>query len=443
MNMPTKQTPPLFPRRRFLQVSGATVMSAAFLAACGGSLSGSGNNSSKTITIWAWDDNFNVKAANEAKALYLKNNPGVTVNVVSMAQADIVQKLNTALSSGTYNGLPNIVLIEDYRIQGYLASYPDQLKDLSSIVNKANFSPYKVSVMSQGNKLYGVPFDSGVAALFYRTDYIQAAGYTQADMQNLTWDKYIEIGKAVKAKTGKSMLTLDPTDLGQIRMMMQSAGSWYVKPDGKTVDISGNTVLKESILTYKKIVDAGISTQVSGWNPFVSAFQSGNVASVPTGCWIALTVASAKDQSDKWAVAPLPRLGNVPNSVNASNLGGAGWYVLDKVGDSALAADFLAKTFASDTALINNLATDINLVSTMTAAGSLSNYQKSEAFFGGQKIMQDFSVWMGKIPPVNYGLFTYAIESTMTSAVQSIVHGANIDVALKNEQTQAVAATAQ
>ncbi|WP_420799357.1 ABC transporter substrate-binding protein [Ktedonospora formicarum] len=418
-------------------------MSAAFLAACGGSFSGSGNNSSKTITIWAWDDNFNVKAANEAKALYLKNNPGVTVNVVSMAQADIVQKLNTALSSGAYNGLPNIVLIEDYRIQGYLASYPGQLKDLSSIVNKANFSPYKVNVMSQENKLYGVPFDSGVTALFYRTDYIQAAGYTQADMQNLTWDKYIEIGKAVKAKTGKSMLTLDPTDLGQIRMMMQSAGSWYVKPDGKTVDISGNTVLKESILTYKKIVDAGISTQVSGWNPFVSAFQSGNVASVPTGCWIALTVASAKDQSGKWAVAALPRLGNVPNSVNASNLGGAGWYVLDKVGDSALAADFLAKTFASDTALINNLATDINLVSTMTAAGSLSNYQKSEAFFGGQKIMQDFSVWMGKIPPVNYGLFTYAIESTMTSAVQSIVHGANIDVALKNEQTQAVAATAQ
>ena len=36
-----------------------------------------------------------------------------------------------------------------------------------------------------------------------------------------------EIGKAVKEKTGKAMLTLDPSDIGQIRMMMQSAGTWY------------------------------------------------------------------------------------------------------------------------------------------------------------------------------------------------------------------------
>ena len=66
-------------------------------------------------------------------------------------------------------------------------------------------------------------------------------------MENLTWDKYIEIGKAVKEKTGKAMLTLDPSDLGQIRMMMQSAGAWYVKEDGKTVNIADNAVLKEAV----------------------------------------------------------------------------------------------------------------------------------------------------------------------------------------------------
>ena len=56
-------------------------------------------------------------------------------------------------------------------------------------------------------------FDSGVAALFYRTDLIEQAGYKKEDMQNITWEKYIEIGKAVKAKTGKAMLTIDPNDL--------------------------------------------------------------------------------------------------------------------------------------------------------------------------------------------------------------------------------------
>ena len=45
-----------------------------------------------------------------------------------MAQDDIVQKLNTNLSSNTISGLPNIVFIEDYRIQNFLNSYPGALK---------------------------------------------------------------------------------------------------------------------------------------------------------------------------------------------------------------------------------------------------------------------------------------------------------------------------
>ena len=39
--------------------------------------------------------------------------------IVENAQEDIVQKLNTALGSGTTKGLPNIVLIEDYRAQSF------------------------------------------------------------------------------------------------------------------------------------------------------------------------------------------------------------------------------------------------------------------------------------------------------------------------------------
>ena len=54
-------------------------------------------------------------------------------------------------------------------------------------------------------------------------------------MQDITWEKYIEIGKAVKEKTGKAMLTMDPSDLNQIRVMMQSAGAWYVDKDGKVI----------------------------------------------------------------------------------------------------------------------------------------------------------------------------------------------------------------
>lgn len=60
-----------------------------------------------------------------------------------MAQDDIVAKLNTSLASGSYEGLPDIVLIEDYRIQGYLNAYPDEFADLSDIASPDDFAEYK------------------------------------------------------------------------------------------------------------------------------------------------------------------------------------------------------------------------------------------------------------------------------------------------------------
>ena len=381
----------------FASCSGGGDTSSA--GASGGSSAGSSGGAQK-ITIWAWDETFNIKAAEVAKEMYQKDNPGAEIEIVTMAQDDIVQKLHTSLSSGQTSGLPSIVLIEDYKAQNFLSAYPDAFEDLTDIVDESAFMDYKFAVNKIDDKIYGVPFDSGVAGLFYRTDYVEQAGYKQEDMQDLTWEKYIEIGKAVKEKTGHAMLTLDPSDIGQIRIMMQSAGSWYVKEDGQTVDIKDNQALKDGITVYKAMLDAGIVEQVSDWDSFVSAFQSGKVASVPTGCWI-------------------------------------GSSVIKGVGDASANKDFLSKTFATSKELANQLAKDINLVSTLKAAKDTENYEAKNDFFGGQQIFKNFSEWSEKVPAVNYGLHTYAVEDIMTEAVQSIVGGADMQETLDAAQTQA------
>ena len=413
-----------------------------------GSSNDSGNkdkdtaSNNKKITIWAWDESFNNKAANEAKEIYLKDNPDVDVEVVTMAQDDIVAKLNTNLASGSYEGLPDIVLIEDYKVQNYLTAYQDEFADLSSIASADDFAAFKTGVNVIDGKLYGIPFDSGVAATFYRTDLIEQAGYTKEDMENLTWDKYIEIGKAVKEKTGVSICTLDPSDLGQIRMMLQSAGSWYTDEDGN-VDIANNQALKDAIQVYKNLVEADITKQSADWDQFVGAFNNGDVATVPTGCWISASIKNAEDQSGKWAVAAFPRMSANSDSVNASSCGGAGWYVLKNVGDYETAVDFLGKTFASDADLMNQLASDIGLVSTLNAASTGSNYTAGDDFYGGQAVTGDLAKWNGDVPTVNYGLHTYAIEDIMTEAMQEILNGADIDSTLAKYQTQIEAAVAQ
>lgn len=414
------------------------------LTACGGSKENNKEAAKEDnkLTIWAWDESFNIKAANEAKEIFKEKNPDTEVEVVTMAQDDIVAKLNTSLSSGSYDGLPDIVLIEDYRIQGYLNAYESEFAELSDVAKLEDFAEYKTGVNQIDGKMYGIPFDSGVAATFYRADLIEEAGYSKSDMENLTWDKFIEIGKAVKEKTGIAMMSVSSNDIGILRAMLQSAGSWYTDEDGK-VNIADNQALKDSISTYKRLVDEGIVKTISSdWDQYVGAFNSGEVATVPNGCWISPSIVNAEEQSGKWAVAAIPRLSENPDSVNASSVGGAGWYVLKNVGHEETAKKFLKETFASNVDLMDQLAKDINLVSTLKAASGAENYQQGVEFYGGQPIFQDFMKWTDQVPSVNYGENTYAIENLMTEALQAILAGADMDSTLQEYQVQAEAAVA-
>jgi lactose/L-arabinose transport system substrate-binding protein len=393
---------------------------------------------SNEITVWAWDPNFNIKAMELAKEAYQGENSEVDIKIIENAQDDIIQKLNTSLSSGTTKGLPNIVLIEDYRAQSFLQAYPDSFHELTDAFNTEDFAQYKIAPTSVDGKNYGLPFDTGVTGLYVRTDYLEEAGYTVDDLKNIDWEKYIEIGKKVKEVTGKQMLTLDPNDLGQIRMMIQSSGSWYLKEDGVTPNLAGNESLKKAFEVYKELLDADIVSPVSDWSQFLAAFNSGEVTSVPTGNWITPSIKAEASQSGKWAVVPFPKLPGIEGSVNASNLGGSSWYVLDVPGKEN-AVDFLAKTFGSNADLYQDLVTEIGAIGSYTPAAKGEAYIAADEFFGGQKIISDFSAWTEQIPQVNYGLHTYAIEDILVVEMQNYLSGKEIDKVLEDAQKQAEA----
>jgi len=399
---------------------------------------GGGEAAASEITVWAWDPNFNIKALNFAKELYAQGQPDVAVNIVENAQEDIIQKLNTGLGSGTTKGLPNIVLIEDYRAQGFLQAYPDMFYDISGVINASDFAEYKIGPTSMDGKNYGLPFDSGVTGLFVRTDYLEQAGYSVSDLQNITWNQYIEIGKKVKAATGKNMISLDPSDLGIIRVMIQTAGSWYVKEDGETPHLADNAALKEAFELYKQLMEADIVKPHSDWSQFVGNFNSGEVASVPTGNWINASIKAEASQAGKWAVVPIPRLAGQPDAVNASNLGGSSWYVLNVPGKEQ-AADFLAKTFGSNVEFYQTLIQEIGAIGTYKPAASGEGYQAADEFYNGQKTIEDFAKWTEQIPRVNFGMHTYAIEDILVVEMQNYLNGKALDNVLADAQKQAEA----
>nr|WP_256924521.1 extracellular solute-binding protein [Enterococcus sp. 10A9_DIV0425] len=412
---------------------GLLIASTTLFAGCGNS-SGEAKEEEDTVTVWAWDETFNIKAVNEAKKVY--ENDDVTVDVVTMSQDDIVQKLNTALASGNTDGLPNIVLIEDYRIQGYLTSYPDAFAELNDIVDEDNFATYKFAVNKVDDKIYGVPFDSGVTANFYRTDLLEEAGYTEEDMNNLTWDDYVQVARDVKEKTGKKITEVNPSDLGRVRMIMQQAGEWYTSEDGKTVTIENNQSLKYGLELFATLLKEDLVEQTSDWNAGVTAIQSGSIASSPIGAWYSSTIQGAEDQSGKWKIAPIPALPTGMQKAQASNLGGAGWYVIKGVAGEEHAKDFLDKTFATNEELMGTLAKEIGLVSTMLSAKDQEAYQKPSEFYSDQKVFDDFSKWTAEIPEVNYGHETYAIESVVAESLSRIINGESADKVLADTQKQ-------
>lgn len=413
---------------------GLLLLISILLVACSETSDSTGNSDSNEITAWAWDPKFNIAALELAEKSY-DGEEEVELKIIENAQDDIISKLNTGLGSGTMKGMPNIVLIEDYRAQSFLQSYPDVFYDLSDYLNAEDFAEYKVEPTSLDGKMYGLPFDTGVTGLFLRTDIIEEAGYTVADFEDITWDEYIEMGKDIREKTGKHMLTLDFNDLGIIRVMVQSTGKWYLEEDGVTPDLANNEALKESFRIFKTLIDEGVAGIHTDWSQLLAGFNSGDVVSTVQGSWIIPSIKAEESQSGKWEVVPIPRL-DLKESVSASNLGGSSFYVLNIDGKEK-AAEFLKDTFGSNEELYQDLMTEVGAVGTFLPAADGEAYQIEDEFFNGQQIYADLASWMEQVPPINYGIHTYSIEDILIVEMQNYFNGQDVDKVLESAQKQA------
>lgn len=382
------------------------------------------------ITVWAWDASFNGYALEEAQKVYDGN---VKVNFVEMAKADCLQKIHTTLASGVTDDLPDVVLISDLNAPGYLMSYPGAFRPMEDLLNYDDFAGYKKSMLSYDGTAYGIPFDTGVAGLFYRTDYVEEAGYTSEDMNNLTWEKYLELGEKLK-ENGHMLQTYNPNDIAEFQIMLQSAGKWFTDETG-SADFKNNEALKECFEIFRTLNESDYVKVVSDWTEFAGAINGGDVACVLRGSWISSTIIQGEDQSGKWAVAPVPAL-SVSGATNYSNQGGSSWFVLANSKNSEAAADFMAKTFGGSTELYNTLLGGKNIMGTYLPASSVEAYSVGSDFYGGQTVNADLAQWLGKIPAVATGAFSAEAQSALLGVMPEYLAGGDLDAVLEEAETQ-------
>lgn len=379
-----------------------------------------------TITVWAWDDNYNIPIMNLAGEYYAKDHPNVKVEVVSLAKEDVYTKMQTALAGGG-SGMPDIVLMEDYVSGKYLQAFKGSFADLTDRVDYSNFLAFKKDAVSCDGRQYGVPLDTGASVLFYRTDLLSQAGYTDADIQDCTWEKFIEIGEAVKETTGSYMIVeMAASKTTLLRSMMQSAGTWYFDANGE-ISIEGNKALEAGFALVKEMKDKGILYEAESTGDRAGALNDGTVAAIVNGPWMASTIKAAEDQSGLWKITNTPRFSNVDGAVNASNLGGSSWYVVESSANKDVAIDLLGSVY-TNTEYYNEIMLNQACVSGYQPALSGEAFETEDEYFGGQKIYQLFADTLAKVPGVNYGGYVAEANDAITIGLAEYMNG-NTDIA--------------
>lgn len=271
------------------------------------------------ITVWGWD-----VAAETFKASIEKFNeqyPDVKVKVEDFSSGDLYEKLTVGLvSKGA--GMPDVMLLEDERIPGYLQQFPDGFVDLAEMgydKHKDLFSDSKWELVHANGKLAAAPWDIGPAGVFYRVDIFEKAGVNADDIK--TWDDFLQAGIQIEEKTGVKMLPIDIAGYtGVFEMMMQQQGKSYFDHDGN-IDTTSEEAVR-SMEMIKKMYDSGIVLNNSGWNGIVTATINGDVATVPYGAWYTGTIMDqGPDLSGKWDMFYLPAFEE--GGVRYANVGGS------------------------------------------------------------------------------------------------------------------------
>ena len=378
------------------------------------------------LSVYAWDPGFNIPALEGAAEDYKTNvNPDFELEIVTQSgSSDVEQAVTLAGQSGDYSELPDIVLFQDHGIQNYVATYPDAWIPVEGAeINWDDFGAEKLSYSTIDGQHYGVPVDNGTAIFAYRVDLLEQAGYTIDDMTGCTWEKFIEVGEAVKEATGKYLLCMDGSGNDLMYMMMQAEGAsqW-------------NETLKRVMEVIIEMVQKDICYLGNDWTDYTNnCIQGDMVAGVMNGNWIIPTISAVEENSGKWELTSLPTLDGGEGF--AAN-GGSSLYITSNCQNVDLAKDFLAKTFGGSKATYDYALTNGGVITCCISAGESEVYGEGVPFFNDQAIYSDIVAMGANVPIVEQNDYHYQLRTLLGAAVINCVNGSDLDTELAGAEEQ-------
>ncbi|MFF7315317.1 ABC transporter substrate-binding protein [Streptomyces albogriseolus] len=383
-------------RRRTSRLLGgiALVTSLALGAtACGGSDDGAGTESVSaediqaaldkggTVTVWSWEPTLKTVAAD-----FQKKHPKVKINLVSERSGDKhYTALSNAISAG--KGVPDVAQLEYFSIGQY--SLTEGLTDLSGFgADKlaSAYTPGPWNAVTEGDKVYGLPMDSGPMALFYNKkvfDKYKIAVPT-------TWDEYLDAARKLHKADPKAYIANDTGDAGFTTSLLWQAGSRPYKVDGTNVKIDfGDANAKKFTDVWQKLIDEKLLAPVTSWtDDWYKGLGDGSIATLSTGAWMPANFESGvPNASGQWRVAPLPAW-TQGDKASAEN-GGSALTVPALAKNKELAYAFVE--YANSGEGVASRVSEGAFPATQAELKSTEFLGKEFPYFGGQKANEIFA----------------------------------------------------
>ncbi|MEV7344710.1 extracellular solute-binding protein [Streptomyces sp. NPDC093544] len=328
-----------------------------------------------TVTVWAWEPTLKSVAAD-----FQKKYPNVKINLVSERSGDKhYTALSNAISAG--KGVPDVAQVEYFALGQY--SLTKGLSDLAPFgADKlaAKYTPGPWNAVSDGDKVYGLPMDSGPMALFYNKkvfDKYKVAVPT-------TWDEYVEAARKLHEADPKVYIANDAGDAGFTTSMLWQAGSRPYKVDGTKVSINFEDAgAKKYTDTWQKLIDEKLVSPINGWtDDWYKGLGDGTIATLATGAWMpANFVTGVPGAAGDWRAAPMPQW---TKGDKASAENGGSSLALPTLGkNKELAYAFVE--YANSGAGVRTRIDEGAFPATKAELAASSFQNKEFEYFGGQK----------------------------------------------------------
>ena len=211
---------------------GDTVESANPSAAAGGETTG---ELSGEITFWhSFTQGARMEAIQAAADQFMAGNPGVTINIETMAWGDFNTKWNAGITTGD---LPDISTAQNTGevVEMLNADVLAPMDSTIDAIGRDLFSANALADMSMDDTTYGIPYYSHAQVMWYRTDLLEANNLEVPT----TWDEFYEAAVALtKDGVYGCAFSCSPNDLLCTRYL-----NYYVRSGGGSLlndDLTAN-----------------------------------------------------------------------------------------------------------------------------------------------------------------------------------------------------------